>query len=117
MSKAGILRQRLGQRIRQLRRAQGWTQQELASRAGVDFKYLGSVERGERNLTIDNVEKIAAGLAVEAHQLFFFSAPPHPETEEKLTEAKIRDLLQHSQPTRKQLMWRLLKEVALWPGE
>lgn len=117
MGKAGTLRKRLGQRIRQLRHTQGWTQQELAEKAGLDFKYLGGVERGERNVTIGNIEKIAAGLAVEAHQLFLFSAPDTPQPEEHLTEAKIRDLLQHSPPARKQLMWHLLKEVTLWSGE
>ncbi|MBB2187847.1 helix-turn-helix domain-containing protein [Gluconacetobacter liquefaciens] len=41
----------LGQRIRDLRKNIGWTQEELAERAGIDRSYIGGVERGERNLT------------------------------------------------------------------
>ena len=41
----------LGQRIREHRKALGWTQEELADRAGIDRSYVGGVERGDRNLT------------------------------------------------------------------
>lgn len=41
----------LGQRIRDLRKNIGWTQEELAERARIDRSYIGGVERGERNLT------------------------------------------------------------------
>jgi len=112
MAEAGHLRRQLGQRIRQLRKARGWTQQELAERAELDYKYLGAVERGERNITIDNIEKIAAGFGLEAHQLFLFSAREGEVPEERVTAAKIRDLLQHSDAGRKQLMWRVLQELA-----
>jgi transcriptional regulator with XRE-family HTH domain len=112
MADAGSLRKQLGQRIRQLRKARGWTQQDVAERADLDPKYLGAVERGERNLTIDNIEKIAAGFGLEAHQLFLFSIPAGRVEDEPLTEAKIRDLLEHSDPDRKQLMWRVLRELA-----
>ena len=41
--------QQFGARVRQLRRAQGWSQETLAERAGLHWTYVGSVERGERN--------------------------------------------------------------------
>ena len=63
----------LGTRIRQLRKIKGWTQEVLAEKAGMDYKYLGAIERGEKNLTLANVEKIAKGLGVEVYQLFLFS--------------------------------------------
>ena len=109
---AGQLRKQLGQRIRQLRTTHGWTQQQAAERADLDYKYLGAIERGERNVTLDNIEKIVAGFGVEAHQLFLFSAGADEITEERITEAKIRDLLQQSGAGRKQLMWRVLRELA-----
>lgn len=49
MSKA-LLRQ-LGTRIRKRRKELGWTQEELALKAGIDRSYVGGVERGERNIT------------------------------------------------------------------
>ncbi|MDD5387762.1 MAG: helix-turn-helix transcriptional regulator [Gallionellaceae bacterium] len=41
----------LGNRIRAERKGRGWTQEELAAKAGIDRSYIGGVERGERNLT------------------------------------------------------------------
>ena len=113
MAGAGRLRHQLGQRIRHLRKAKGWTQQDAARKANLDYKYLGAIERGERNITVDNIEKIAAGLGVEAHQLFLFSGAKDELPEERVTEAKIRDLLKHSGPGRRQLMWRVLRELAV----
>lgn len=43
--------QELGNRIREKRKARGWTQEDLADNAGIDRSYIGGVERGERNLT------------------------------------------------------------------
>ena len=82
----------LGTRIRQLRKIKGWTQEVLAEKAGMDYKYLGAIERGEKNLTLANVEKIAKGLGVEVYQLFLFSLKGM-QPEERITEIKIKDLL------------------------
>ena len=110
MADAGRLRTNLGGRIRLLRKARGWTQQELANEAELDYKYIGAVERGERNLTLDNVGKIAAGLGVEVHQLFLFTQS-HSPSREQVNEEKIRDLLANADPSRKDLMWRVLREI------
>ena len=61
---------KLGMRVRQLRLARGWTQEQLAERAGVHEKFLGAVERGERNLTLRNITRIARGLNVPIGALF-----------------------------------------------
>jgi transcriptional regulator with XRE-family HTH domain len=114
MAKSQSLRKQLGQRIRQLRKAREWTQQELAERAQLDYKYVGAIERGERNITLDNIEKIAVGFGLEAHQLFLFSATKAEVSDERISEAKIRDLLKQSDADRKQLMWRILRELADW---
>jgi len=86
------VRKKLGMRIRQLRKIKGWTQEKLAEKAGMDYKYLGAIERGEKNLTLANIEKIAKGLGVEIYQLFLFSLKEVP-SEEEITEIKIKDLL------------------------
>lgn len=52
----------LGTRIRQTRRDLGWTQEDLADRAGIDRSYIGGVERGERNLTFTVLCRICAAL-------------------------------------------------------
>lgn len=55
-------RSRFGKRVRELRLAKGWTQEELAERTGLHPTYIGGVERGERNLGLDNLLKIARAL-------------------------------------------------------
>jgi len=61
---------RLGKKIRQLRLAKGWTQEELAERTGLHSTYVGGVERGERNLGLDNILKIARALGEHPSALF-----------------------------------------------
>lgn len=61
MSDSTILK-RLGQRIRTLRIEAGLTQEELAFRAGLDRSYVGGVERGERNISLLNLNLIAEAL-------------------------------------------------------
>jgi len=62
--------QRLGKRIRQLRLKKGWTQEELAERANRHWTYIGGIERGERNVTLQVIADIARALGVEIQALF-----------------------------------------------
>ena len=64
------LRKSLGDRVRKLRKSQGLTQEGLASKSGLHSTYLGAIERGEKNVSVDNIEKIAKGLGVEPADLF-----------------------------------------------
>ena len=59
-----------GQRLRKLRRLRGWSQEEFALHAGLDRSYLGSVERGERNISLENISVLATALGVPAAELF-----------------------------------------------
>ena len=58
-----------GQRIAELRRAQGWSQEQLAVRAGLHRTYIGRVERAEQNISLDNIIKIATALQVQPGDL------------------------------------------------
>ncbi|SMF92973.1 Transcriptional regulator, contains XRE-family HTH domain [Paenibacillus uliginis N3/975] len=66
---------RLGKRIRQLRKQQGISQDTLGERSGLHNNYIGQVERGEKNVTIDSLSKIAAGLDVSMEELFRYIDP------------------------------------------
>lgn len=55
--------------MRLLRADRGWSQEELAHESGINRTYLSSVERSERNVSIDNIARIAQALNVEAWEL------------------------------------------------
>lgn len=60
----------VGRNIRRIRVATGIAQERLAFDAGVDRSYLGGVERGDENPTVDVLDRIAATLAVPLSELF-----------------------------------------------
>ncbi len=59
-----------GARVRELRKAAGFSQEDFALEIGLDRTYMGGVERGERNVAVLNLRKIAAGLHVSVGDLF-----------------------------------------------
>ncbi len=54
---------RFGDRVRTLRERTGLSQEALAARAGIHRTYMGGVERGERNIGLKNIVRLAAALA------------------------------------------------------
>ena len=62
--------QRFGARVRVLRKAKGFSQEEFALEIGLDRTYMGGIERGERNLALLNIRKIARGLHLSEQDLF-----------------------------------------------
>ena len=60
---------RFGANVRKLREAKDWTQEQLAEKADLDQTYISGIERGERNLTILSVAKLAAALKTTAARL------------------------------------------------
>lgn len=59
----------LGQKIRDKRKALGWTQEDLADNAAIDRSYIGGVERGERNLTFKVLCQICDALKCDVAAL------------------------------------------------
>lgn len=64
------VKSRFGSRLRQLRDERGYSQEELAERAGLHRNYVGGVERGERNVALENIVKLAKALSVPPRDLF-----------------------------------------------
>ena len=62
----------IGRKIRSLRSLTCFMQEELADRAGIDRTYITSLERGKRNISVVDVEKIAVALKVDISELFKF---------------------------------------------
>jgi transcriptional regulator with XRE-family HTH domain len=66
-------RTEFGALVRQHRMRLGWSQEELADRCDLDRTYIGGVERGERNVSLLNIVKIAAALEIKPKALLDFS--------------------------------------------
>jgi transcriptional regulator with XRE-family HTH domain len=62
-------RDRLAQRLRSERALRGLSQEQLADLAGLHRTYVGSIERSERNVSIDNIEQLAKALSLDIAEL------------------------------------------------
>lgn len=65
-----------GKRVRAAREARDWSQEDLAHEAGLDRTYVGGVERGERNVALLNLNRLAAALNQDFGDFFPFEARP-----------------------------------------
>lgn len=63
-------RKELGQRIRNLRKAVDLTQEELGEKAALSYKYIGELERGQVNVSLDSLVRIADAMAVKIGDFF-----------------------------------------------
>jgi transcriptional regulator with XRE-family HTH domain len=80
---------RFAARLRETRRAQGMTQLDLATAAGISLAYVGRLEAGAASCTIDVLERIAQALAVSVADLLPPTSPP--DTTAQLRE-RVRSL-------------------------
>ncbi len=58
-----------GLKVRKLREAAGWSQEDFAEHCNLRRTYIGSIERGERNVAVLNIRKIAAALGISMSEL------------------------------------------------
>jgi len=64
------IKNRIGHRLRMQRMYRGWTQNQLAQTCGLNRAYISQVESGKRNISIENIQKIAMALDVQLSELF-----------------------------------------------
>lgn len=74
----------LGKNLRRLRAEKGWSQEDLALEADLHRTFVAHVERGVRNISIDNIEKLAAAFRIPVHCLLLpealYSSLPPPDS-------------------------------------
>jgi transcriptional regulator with XRE-family HTH domain len=68
--RAEVIQKQFGSRMRALRHQKGLSQEELAHNCDLDRTYIGSVERGERNISLVNIHLIATALGVSPKEFF-----------------------------------------------
>jgi len=60
---------KFGERVRELRKAQGYSQEDFAYACDLDRSYMGGIERGRRNVALRNIERIAETLGISLAEL------------------------------------------------
>ena len=64
------IKKKFGARVRTLRTEKGWSQEDFAFECGLHRTYIGAVERGERNVSLENIKKIADTFKIDIAALF-----------------------------------------------
>jgi transcriptional regulator with XRE-family HTH domain len=82
----------VGTKIRDIRKQKGLSQEQLGELASFHFSYIGGVERGETNISLNNLDKIAKALDVEVYHFFSYVQHLHDVDYEK--ESIIKELLE-----------------------
>ncbi|WP_018758525.1 helix-turn-helix domain-containing protein [Paenibacillus terrigena] len=101
---------RVGARIRELRKEKGLTQEALGEKGGFHFSYVGQVERGEKNVALLNLAKIAEALDVDISQLF---TPINQDNTEK-SQSDIQEItymLNQQDPQKIALAKNVVREI------
>lgn len=64
------LRRQFGEKVREMRKKLGLSQEELGFKANIHRTYIGAIERGEQNVSLDNIGKLAKTLKIKLAELF-----------------------------------------------
>ncbi|NOU62820.1 helix-turn-helix domain-containing protein [Paenibacillus sp. LMG 31461] len=105
---------RLGETIRNLRKLKGFSQEELGEMSGFHFTYIGGLERGERNISLTNLEKVAECLSVTLSDLLRTAESNDEKTYTSLHEAaahEITSTLQRLNDNEITMFRNILREV------
>jgi transcriptional regulator with XRE-family HTH domain len=98
----------LGRRIRALRKSKGLTQEQLGAACGVNYKFIGGIERGEENPSLSILQKIAEGLGMEVIELFSFQ---HEESDPDKLKKMITDIIKDEKSDRLQLILKIINAI------
>lgn len=108
----GALQRQFGLRVHQLRKAAKLTQRQLGDRIDMDGKVVGEIERGERNPTLETIERLMKGLRVEPYELFMFSFEQRPKA--KVQEEALTNLVRHTDESTRPFVIELVQAALRW---
>lgn len=103
----------VGERIRTLRKEKGYTQESLSEKSGIHVTYISDIERGERNISMETLEKVITALDVNAVEVFRIEGIEGIEerNEKKLLIEAFNSLLAGRKIEEVQMILRLAKDV------
>lgn len=97
----------IGQRIRNYRTQKGLSQEKLAELAGCHPTYIGQLERGEKNATLESVEKIASAMDISLSELFDKLGKSDGDN----IAAKCYDLVASKNEAEQKQLYKMLQEM------
>lgn len=103
----------VGARIRALRKERGYSQESLGEKGGFHFSYIGQIERGEKNVSLVNLAKIAESLDVNLIQLFSYIEEEFEVTEDEKQIKEIVQLLRDSSPDNIRVAKNVIKGILM----
>lgn len=100
----------IGDRLRNIRKEKGLSQEAVADLSGLHFTYVGKLERAEKSATIDSLEKLTTALGVSLAELFRFIEPSTEEKDNFILMQLINKLQGRTIDEQK----KILKMIELW---
>lgn len=98
----------VGARIRTIRKIRGFTQETLAEKTGLQNTYISDVERGDRNISLETLEKIIEALQVNAIDLFQF--PEEKELKQELINT-LKIVLSNKSTEEVETIFKIVNEI------
>jgi len=102
------IKKEIGDRIRYLRKRKGLSQEKLGWKAKLHYTYIGGIERGEKNVSIITLSKIAKGLGTSVNEIF--NIPMDIKDPDKLRASMLKEIDQ-SDPEIVRLVFNLTREL------
>ncbi|MBN1224160.1 MAG: helix-turn-helix transcriptional regulator [Candidatus Aminicenantes bacterium] len=106
------MRMEIGTRIRELRKARGWSQEKLGEMADLHPTYIGGIERGERNVALENLANLAAAFGLTLSQLFDFEKGG--KSQRDVVKANLIALLRKRDERELRLFLKMVEAVDEW---
>lgn len=106
------IRNVIGERIRTYRKKLNYSQEELAHKAGLHPTYIGQLERGEKNPTIETIEKITIALDITLEELFRFTI--QTEAQQNKTITQLIHQLETISDQDKEVLVQIIKILVEW---
>lgn len=98
------IQEKLGKRIKQIRELKGLTQEDFEEASGINARYLSALERGQKNVTVQILEKVAKTLNIEVLDLFYFESK-----DQKSLDVDLNSVLKTVEPDLKKKIIRVLQ--------
>ena len=101
----------VGRRIRDLRKERGLSQELLGEKGGFHYSYIGQIERGEKNIALLNIAKIADALDVSISQLFTYADKEEKRTDSENDIQEILSILRTKKPSQVRMVRNVIREI------